>query len=434
MAVLHLASKLRLALIAMLIAASLSVVQAQSVPADAQAVQELILEVRALRQRVQDLEQLTATGKRDTEPTPAPPAAKNDNIATQEVASAPQPAMNDGAMSHSSHSVLSSPLLNFHGYADLGYQASNSAGGTNGFLLGQADLFLTSQLSDNLSFLMETAVDSDSNNVPGIEIERFFLTYRASEYLNVNAGRYHTAIGYFNGAFHHGRWFQTLIDRPFLFRFEDEGGILPIHNTGVSIDGKVPSGSLNLRYVAEVGNGRAYKTPGAVAVQVAGDENNGKAVNLAVFAAPQFWPGWQAGASFYRDRLTPAGLSKIQQTIYSAHVVYDRDRTEFIAEGVLMHHVRAIEGATNVPAFYAQLAYRTSPSLKPFARIEFMNAAASDPVAQPLLGNTGYRRSVEAGIRYELSEFCAWKFQVGALERRDLPVALIGSMQLAFIF
>jgi hypothetical protein len=422
------------ALTAILIATSLPVVQAQSGPADAQTVQELIQEVRALRLRVLDLEQLAASDRRGAEAKPEPPAATTATVPAPEVASVPPPAMDDGGMSHASHSVLNSPSLNFHGYADLGYRATNSAGGTNGFLLGQADLFITSKLSDDLSFLMETAVDADSKNVPGIEIERMFLTYRLSDYLNINAGRYHTAIGYFNGAFHHGKWFQTLVDRPFLFEFEDAGGILPIHNTGLSVDGRLPSGSLNLHYVAEIGNGRAYKTPDAVAVQVAGDENNGKAVNFALYTAPAFLPGWQVGASVYRDRLTPDGLSKIQQTIYSFHTVYERDRTEFIAEGVLMHHVRTIEGATNVPAFYTQLAYRTRPSLKPFARIEFMNAAASDPIARPLLGTAGYRRSVEAGIRYELAEFCAWKVQVGGLQRRDLPVALIGSMQLAFIF
>ena len=420
----------------MLLATSLSVVQAQSVPADAQTMQELIQELRALRQRVLDLEQLAASDKRDiaAKPEPVLPAATSALGAAQEAVPVPQPAMDDEGISHQSHSALNSPLLNFHGYADLGYRATNTAGGTNGFLLGQADLFVTSKLSDNLSFLMETTVDADSSNTPGIDIERLILTYRVSDYLNITAGRYHTAIGYFNGAFHHGKWFQTLVDRPFLFEFEDKGGILPIHNTGVSVDGKLPSGTLNLHYVAEIGNGRAYKTPDAVAVQVSGDENNGKAINLALYSAPKFLPGWQVGASVYRDLLTPGGLSKIQQTIYSVHTVYERNRKEFIAEGVLMHHFRAIEGTTNVSAFYTQMAYRTSPSLKPFARIEFMNAAASDPVARPLLGSQGYRRSVEAGIRYEFSEFCAWKFQAGGLQRRDLPVAFIGSMQLAFIF
>jgi hypothetical protein len=425
--------------VALFLATCLPAVRAESQPADTETVQQLVEEVRGLRQRIQDLERRADPSNQSNDSTISrPPETARipgpDEIISQKAVSPPAPAAEDGHMAHESHSVLNSPLLNFHGYADLGYSAANSAGGTNGFLLGQADLFLTSKLSDRLNFLMETAVDSNRQNEPGIEIERVFLTYRASDYLNVSVGRYHTAIGYFNGAFHHGRWFQTLVDRPFLFEFEDEGGILPIHNTGVSVEGRLPSGSLNLHYVAEIGNGRAYKTSDAVAVQVRGDENHGKAVNFALYAAPKMLSGWQAGISVYRDRLTPDGLSKIQQTIYSTHIAYERDRTEFIVEGVLMHHVRMLEGATNVPAFYAQLGYKANSLLKPFARIEFMNAAASDPLALPLLGNEGYRRSLETGFRYELAEFCAWKFQVGVLQRRDLPSALIGDMQLAFIF
>jgi hypothetical protein len=43
---------------------------------------------------------------------------------------------------------------------------------------------------------------------------------------------------------------QTAVGRPFIFAFEDEGGILPIYNVGLSAAGRVPSGGLNLQYVA----------------------------------------------------------------------------------------------------------------------------------------------------------------------------------------
>ena len=62
---------------------------------------------------------------------------------------------------HSSHhggSLLSSPTLSFHGYADLGYRAINHAAGANTFRLGQADLFLTSEFSDHLSFLVVSQI------------------------------------------------------------------------------------------------------------------------------------------------------------------------------------------------------------------------------------------------------------------------------------
>src|SRR5207247_10157642 len=54
---------------------------------------------------------------------------------------------------------------------------------------------------------------------------------------------------------------QTTIDRPFIFAFEDEGGILPVHNVGLSASGQIPSGRLGLRYIAEIGNGRTSRSP-----------------------------------------------------------------------------------------------------------------------------------------------------------------------------
>src|SRR5207248_248929 len=163
-------------LIALFLTVFLPVIRATSAAPDTETVRQLIEEVRALRQRVQDLERLAGSGTQAKDLMPATPAdpvgiTRPDESATQKAVSTPPPVAEDSHMAHESHSVLSSPLLGFHGYADLGYRAANSAGGTNGFLLGQADLFVTSKLSGKLSFLLETAVDSNEQNEPAIEIE-----------------------------------------------------------------------------------------------------------------------------------------------------------------------------------------------------------------------------------------------------------------------
>jgi hypothetical protein len=73
---------------------------------------------------------------------------------------------------------------------------------------------------------------------------------------------------------------------------------------GFSLTGLVPSGPLGLHYLAEVGNGRASHL-GAEAVQSVVDENNGKAINLALFARPNAVRGLQVGFSEYHDTLRP---------------------------------------------------------------------------------------------------------------------------------
>src|SRR5207237_7704737 len=141
--------------------------------------------------------------------------------------------------------------------------------------LGQMDLFITSQLSEKFSVLAELILEANQRNEFSIEIHRLLLKYQFNDYFNLSAGRYHTAIGYYNTAYHHGSWFQTAADRPFIFAFESMVGILPLHNVGLSVTGRIPRAPFGLRYVAEIGNGRASRSPLDRAVQTAVDENNG---------------------------------------------------------------------------------------------------------------------------------------------------------------
>jgi len=88
---------------------------------------------------------------------------------------------------------------------------------------------MSSDLSNSVSFLSEVVVGADAANSWGIDIERAQITYRASDFFHLSGGRMHTAIGYYNTAYHHGTWFQTATGRPYMYFFEDSGGILPVH-------------------------------------------------------------------------------------------------------------------------------------------------------------------------------------------------------------
>ena len=135
--------------------------------------------------------------------------------------------------------------LSFHGFGDINYVWDNDKGkNRDSFVLGQLDFFVTSQLAENLSVMSETVIEADDSNNFAIEIERLLLQWRLSDYFNVDLGRYHTAIGYYNTAYHHGTWFQTGTGRPAFLDFEDGGGLIPAHNVGLSLNGQIPSGQL----------------------------------------------------------------------------------------------------------------------------------------------------------------------------------------------
>jgi hypothetical protein len=303
-------------------------------------------------------------------------------------------------------SVPGLPSLHVQGFSDIQYHSSGMPGDHSSFALGQFNLFITNRLSNKLSILGEVIMEADTHNAIEVDLERLIFQYAANDYFNLSAGRYHTGIGFYNTAFHHSTWLQSTVDRPFLFQFEDTGGILPIHNVGLSATGRIPSGELGLHYIAEIGNGRASRSPLDEAVQNKVDENNGKAVNLALYARPGGWPGFQAGFSVYRDSLHPVGSASIGETIFSGHAIYQSAGLEVLNEVVVLRHSVAGGRLFYIPAFYSQLSKRFG-KFRPYFRYEYMNV----PRGEPLFGDIGLLHGPIGGIRYDFSDFAAYKVE-----------------------
>jgi hypothetical protein len=310
----------------------------------------------------------------------------------------------------------------------MNFRVSDQKGTTNAFVLGQLDLFLTSRLSEKFSVLGELIVEAGKNNEFSFEIHRLLLRYAHNDYFNFSAGRFHSAIGYYNTAYHHGSWFQTAANRPFIFAFESKGGILPLHNVGLSITGRIPSAPFGLRYVAEIGNGRASRSPIDRAVQTSVDENNGKAFNLGIFARPKTLPGFQTGFSVYRDNLTPNGSPKVGQTIMAAHFIFQNKLYEILNEGVVVRHTLN-DRVFNTPGLYTQFSRRFG-NARPYFRYQYVNVPGDDPI----FPDVGRRNGPSLGLRYDISEFAAFKAQYDRTMRRSLSSINELILQLAFTF
>jgi hypothetical protein len=305
---------------------------------------------------------------------------------------------------------LNKTLMQIRGFADTDFTGSTLKGFHTSFSLGQVNLFITSDLSDKLKFLSEVVFEAGPDNVFGVDIERLLLTYRFNQYFNLAVGRYHTSIGYYNTAYHHSTWLQTTVGRPFLFRFEDQGGILPIHNVGASLSGRIPSGRLGLHYIAEVGNGRASSSPQSEPVQNEVDENTHKAFNFQVFARPEALPGLQTGFSVYRDLLTPIGQPSVHQTILDYYVVYNGHNYQWLNEALLVREAPrgpSPSPTVNIPGFYTQISKRFG-AFTPYFRYQYVNAPLNGPV---FYTNVGLQYGPSVGLRYDLSDFVAWKLQ-----------------------
>lgn len=388
-------------------------------------------QLQQLLKRIEDLEgqvrELRANAAADREtpaaPTGAPQVSEADVAAVQE---AEARAVLGG---HEHEAGATGPRLQIQGFADINFRASNQKGATNAFSLGQLDLFITSQLSEKFSVVSELIMEAKRDNSFEFEIHRLLLRYAMNDYLNLSAGRFHTGIGYYNTAFHHGSYFATAANRPFLFAFESQGGVLPLHNVGVSATGRIPSGRLGLRYIAEVGNGRSARSAADRAVQTAFDENNGKSYNLGLNARPDWLPGLQTGVSFYHDNLTPAAAPNIDQRIMAGHIIYQNPRYEWLNEAVFIRHKPVGGVATYTPGFYTQFARRFGKA-QPYFRYQYVNALARDLMFRDI----GRRNGPSVGLRYDVTNYAAFKAQYDRTGRRGLSALDELIMQLAFTF
>jgi hypothetical protein len=389
-----------------------------AVPNPNDATQQLLQRVNELEAKVKQLEAQQAAPAPPPAPAPAP---------------APEPAFDVPTV----HEVA--PRLQLTVFGDLGYQYLEHV--PNTFDFGSLDLFMRSRLSDNLSTLGEVLFIAQSDNSVGLDVERLLLQYRQSDYLTASVGRYHTWVGYYNTAFNKGEFLETTTDRPFMYAFDDQGGVLPMQEVGLNLTGKIPSGKMGLHYVAEVGNGRAWGL-NAEPVQNYQDQNNSKSINGGLFMRPEAISGLQAGFSVRHDNLTIPGPA-IGETIATVHFVYINSSYELLNEGALVRHNESGGPVFNTSAFYTQIAHRYHGYF-PYFRYQYFNAPSNDPVYVYGLPNSEAPLSVttfvgrldgpSAGLRYELSEHSAIKLQYDRFSLRGLPSENGVSSQFAFTF
>jgi hypothetical protein len=323
------------------------------------------------------------------------------------------------------------PRFRIHLFGDVKYAAVDSTGSRNGFALGQFDLFGHSQLSDHLSVLTEATLTALPRNTYSAKLERLILTYAASDYLAASVGRYHTAIGYYNTAFHHGTWFQTATGRPLIFAIDGDIGLVPIHTLGLSVGGALPAGALGLRYVAELGSGRAGQSSPAAALQPGLSDNNTLAMNLGLTARPSWLDGLQLGASVYRDRVTlqDTSAAPIAETIAAAHAVYRDDALELLGEAVLIRHAPRGLASDDIRGFYTLLSRRIG-QFRPYTRFDWVDVPASDA----LFGFLGRRSGPTVGVRYDFDALAALKVQAGHLNQTTRPTMNRVEAQVSFMF
>lgn len=447
-------SKLPRVLLASLLAVCSSAAQSSSGSDQAVLIQKLMDRIDELEKRVSELE----GEKRANTGAPASPAASaqaqpapttsaqpaTPAVATAAPAEAPAPTESSmGGMQHPDHAIAAQsgdvtyPSLHVAGFSDIDFSGTTLKGSHSGFNEGQFILHFSSALSPRVSFFGELSftarADAGLGSPPAtgfnVEVERSIIRFEKNDHLKVSFGRYHTPINYWNTAFHHGAWLQTTISRPEMIQFG--GSFLPVHFVGALAEGSFPMRGLNLHYSSGIGNGRAsvINRDGDF-----GDVNNNRAWLVNLFAIPDHPYGLEVGGSVYRDKVDPAVGEPNREWIESAHVVWLKESPEFIAEfSNVSHTVIGTGRQFNSQAWYMQGAYRlpgNARAWKPYYRFEYIHIPRGDRLFSAIPDLAGST----AGVRYDLSNFAAFKLEYRNVRRPNIPRVNGIFSQLSFTF
>ncbi|SNC59627.1 hypothetical protein SAMN06265337_0091 [Hymenobacter gelipurpurascens] len=305
--------------------------------------------------------------------------------------------------------------------------------GKANFGLGEQDLFITSEITERLSFLGETVFkySLDSPTDFDISVERIILKYNYAGNHSVLIGKHHTPINYWNDTYHHGRVFFPTVERPLVF----SEGIIPLHTTGISLQGQ-NLGRLRFGYDVMVGNGLGS---GDIA-----DNNPFKSLTAAVHVKPV--DGFRLGASLYHDVLSKGSMShnhsggtntlipsKVTQNIMTASVSYTDSvfskRYELLAESSMAINRSDSLGMQQALASYAYAGFRITDKIIPYIRLD--NIQYRNKEVYYLNNNV---RSFVGGLRYEISYLAVLKLEYQHIQRSTVgtPDKLIFQVAVGF--
>ena len=310
-------------------------------------------------------------------------------------------------------------------FGELDYREREDQG-DDGFVIGQAAAHFGFQLDDRLSFMTEMTATARKGEDFEFEVERLIVRYDFSDHYRLSAGRYHTPIGYWNSAFHHGSWLQTTVSRPETVKFGSN--VIPIHFVGALLEGKILDS--NFGYRVGVGNGRSdeINDPGDF-----GDTNGDRAWIFGANYRSIDRLKFDAGFSLYLDEVEPELGPSIDEQIYTGYVALQNETPEVIVEYThARHDSSGVDGGLS--SIYGQVAYRLSgraSNVKPYLRVENLDVDNDDPLLGGLdLDYEGY----VAGARWDFSPYASLKAEVRSEEFGVADRRTSFWLQLSFVF
>jgi hypothetical protein len=310
-----------------------------------------------------------------------------------------------------------------HGFADAGagWSSREDPARLRGFGVGTLDLYLTPQFGDHVKSLMEIAFYYRTDGAGEIEAERMQLGYALDDALTVWVGRFHTPIGLWNTAYHHGANLQTSISRPRFIDFEDRDGVLPTHSIGLWGNGKTDIRSGKLAYDIYLTNGPTVRRA-TLDYNAFSDDNAGKLLGFNLLWRPNAARGASLGVhgfgSTVDTRLASGALhARTRVRMWGGHFGYDAQPWEAMAELYRFANADVASGASrSSQAGYVQLG-RSFAGFTPYLRHERAALDGADNFFATQRVGRSYTRSL-LGARYDLDPKAALKVELSTTHEK----------------
>ena len=277
--------------------------------------------------------------------------------------------------------------LNLFGDIALGAQ-SRSEGDTKpapAFAVGVMDLLFNAELNGSILATTEISFEYEPN-APLAELERLHLRWQPNKIFFVEAGRFHTDIGYWNVAYHHGKWLQLPIERPRQIALH--GGLLPTHWVGAQAGLALPVGAGALRLVSSVGSARdpigsgGHLSHGTANTPINGVhvklESAGIGVENLHFGVSGVYDRIPAEQAFTRPALPDQGINEY---IGNAFIAYPSVPFTFLAEGYYIVH-QVPGNAWGTYGAFALLGYNIK-RVTPYLKGEYIASARDSDIPDP---------------------------------------------------
>jgi len=279
------------------------------------------------------------------------------------------------------------------------------------------DLFF---MADYDEFRVLAELFSEANGTHVTHLERFQVGWLPEPDLAVWLGRFHNPIGFWNTAFHHGRYLQTSISRPSIVEFEPDGGILPMHVTGLFVEKTVNTARSSWQYAFSLGAGPYFKE-NLKAVDLFRSEES--SVNLVSSLRLSWRP---AGAEnnqlglFISNSVIPGAVSKFEELKQLVRGVYAdwnfqsvrmTSAVYSINSDVKEAGVRTNGGFINS---YLQLEVPWNADWTPYGRLERSFGDQKDPFLSYV--DAFIRDRSLIGIRYDFTHNQTLKLELGRMD------------------